>query len=180
MFEKLGGVEDAEFSNAKRGPGCIAGSRVSLLAMLLVWATDPSSPHLFWLSGLAGTGKTAVSKTFCSQLNNRKLLGASFFCMLKESNQRDVYLIIPTLAYAVIISVGNRLPPTMYTHAPPELSSSSSNGHPSPLHSPCPSPSSQTLTLTRTRPRSAQSPFPGRCAIQAPASHTSSGSRSPA
>jgi hypothetical protein len=39
-----------------------------------------------------------VLKTFCSQLNNRGLLGASFFCTLKEANQRDVYLIIPTLA----------------------------------------------------------------------------------
>ncbi|RXW16871.1 hypothetical protein EST38_g8985 [Candolleomyces aberdarensis] len=97
-LQKLGRVEGAEYSNAKRGPGCIPGSRVSLLAMLLVWATDPSSPHLFWLSGLAGTGKTTVSKTFCSQLNDRGLLGASFFCTLKESDKRDVYLIIPTLA----------------------------------------------------------------------------------
>ncbi|KAJ2930742.1 hypothetical protein H1R20_g6350, partial [Candolleomyces eurysporus] len=97
-FEKLGGVKGAEFSNARRGSGCTPGSRISLLAMLLVWAKDPRSPHLFWLSGLAGTGKTAVSKTFCSQLNNRGLLGASFFCTLSELDKKDVYLIIPTLA----------------------------------------------------------------------------------
>ncbi|KAJ2926045.1 hypothetical protein H1R20_g11047, partial [Candolleomyces eurysporus] len=97
-FQKLGRVEGAEYSNAKRGPGCIPGSRVSLLSMLLVWATDRSSPHLFWLSGLAGTGKTTVSKTLCSQLKNRGLLGATFFCTLKESDKMDVYLIIPTLA----------------------------------------------------------------------------------
>ncbi|KAJ2923405.1 hypothetical protein H1R20_g13687, partial [Candolleomyces eurysporus] len=97
-FEKLGGVEGAEFSNAQRGSGCTPGSRISLLAMLLVWAKDLHSPHLFWLSGLAGTGKTTVSKTFCSQLNNRGLLGASFFCTLKELNKKNVYLIIPTLA----------------------------------------------------------------------------------
>ncbi|RXW21205.1 hypothetical protein EST38_g4653 [Candolleomyces aberdarensis] len=97
-FQRLGKVEGAEYSNAKRGPGCIPGSRVSLLSRLLVWATDSSSPHLFWLSGLAGTGKTTVSKTFCSQLKNRGLLGASFFCTLKESDKTDVYLIIPTLA----------------------------------------------------------------------------------
>ncbi|RXW23945.1 hypothetical protein EST38_g1906 [Candolleomyces aberdarensis] len=97
-FEKLGGVKGAEFSNAQRGFGCTPGSRISLLAMLLVWAKDPCSPHLFWLSGLAGTGKTAVSRTFCSQLNNRGLLGASFFCTLNELDKKDVYLIIPTLA----------------------------------------------------------------------------------
>ncbi|KAJ2930517.1 hypothetical protein H1R20_g6579, partial [Candolleomyces eurysporus] len=97
-FQKLGRVEGAEYGNAKQGPGCIPRSQVSLLFMLLVWATDPSSPHLFWLSGLAGTGKTTVSKTFCSQLKNRGLLGATFFCTLKESDKMDVYLIIPTLA----------------------------------------------------------------------------------
>ncbi|RXW20387.1 hypothetical protein EST38_g5467 [Candolleomyces aberdarensis] len=97
-FERLGGVKGAEFSNAQRGSGCTPGSRISLLAMLLVWAKDLRSPHLFWLSGLAGTGKTTVSKTFCSQLNNRGLLGASFFCTLNELDKKDVYLIIPTLA----------------------------------------------------------------------------------
>ncbi|RXW19277.1 hypothetical protein EST38_g6574 [Candolleomyces aberdarensis] len=97
-FDKLGGVDGAEFSNPQRGSGCTPGSRISLLATLLVWAKDPRSPHLFWLSGLAGTGKTAVSKTFCSQLNDRGLLGASFFCTLSELNQKDVYLVIPTLA----------------------------------------------------------------------------------
>ncbi|RXW13954.1 hypothetical protein EST38_g11900 [Candolleomyces aberdarensis] len=97
-FERLGGVKGAEFSNAQRGSMCTPGSRISLLAMLLVWAKDLRSPHLFWLSGLAGTGKTTVSKTFCSQLNSRGLLGASFFCTLSELDKKDVYLIIPTLA----------------------------------------------------------------------------------
>ncbi|KAJ2929123.1 hypothetical protein H1R20_g7968, partial [Candolleomyces eurysporus] len=67
-FQKLGRVEGAEYSNAKRGPG-----------------------------RLAGTGKTTVSKTLCSQLKNRGLLGASFLCTLKEWDKMDVYLIIPTL-----------------------------------------------------------------------------------
>lgn len=98
IFQELGRVEGAEYSNAKQGPGCIPGSRVSLLSMLLMWAMEPSSPHLFWLSGLAGTGKTTVSKTFCSQLKDRGLLGTRFLCTLKESDKVDMYLIIPTLA----------------------------------------------------------------------------------
>lgn len=98
LLKKLGEVNGAEFGNSKRGPGCIPGTRISLLAKLLSWAEDLSSPNLCWLSGPAGTGKTAVSKTLCAQLNERNVLGASFFCSLKEKDQRDVYLIIPTLA----------------------------------------------------------------------------------
>ncbi|KAJ2936095.1 hypothetical protein H1R20_g1002, partial [Candolleomyces eurysporus] len=52
-----------------------------------------------WLKDrINGTGKTTVSKSFCSQLDDRGLLGATFFCTLTETDKRDVYLIIPTLA----------------------------------------------------------------------------------
>lgn len=98
LLEKLGDVKGAEFSNRAQGAGCIPGSRLALLDLLLGWARDPTSSHLFWLSGLAGTGKTAVSKTLCSYLSDLGLLGASFFCTLKAADRRDVSLIIPTLA----------------------------------------------------------------------------------
>ncbi|KAF5336455.1 hypothetical protein D9611_006666 [Ephemerocybe angulata] len=98
LFKKLGEVAGAEYSNPERGTGCTPGSRIGLLARLFVWATDPNSPHVFWLSGPAGTGKTAVAKTFCTQLDERRLLGGSYFCSLKEQDLQDVYLIIPTIA----------------------------------------------------------------------------------
>lgn len=79
-------------------PQCVAGSRVALVARLLAWAEDPASVHAFWLSGMAGTGKTAVSRTLCHQLSNRGLLGASFFCSIKVQNLSDVRNIIPSLA----------------------------------------------------------------------------------
>ncbi|KAJ3547044.1 hypothetical protein NMY22_g1801 [Coprinellus aureogranulatus] len=98
LFKKLGNVSYFGFSNGTRRPECIPGSRIGLLSQLLAWAEIPSSGHAFWLSGGAGTGKTAVSETFCSQLVNRGLLGASFFCSVTDQDLSDIYLIIPSLA----------------------------------------------------------------------------------
>ena len=89
----------AEFNHEDR-PGCTHGTRVSLLSTLLEWAiADDSSSHVLWLSGMAGTGKTTVMETFCSVLNKKGLLGASFFCSIKSKMpRRDVRTIIPSLA----------------------------------------------------------------------------------
>ncbi|KAF5339170.1 hypothetical protein D9611_011149 [Ephemerocybe angulata] len=98
LLKRLGEVVGAEFNNATRGTGCIAGTRISLLAKMHSWAEDDTSPPLYWLSGAAGTGKSTVSRTFCAQLDERGALGATHFCSLQDKDQRDVYLIIPTLA----------------------------------------------------------------------------------
>ena len=45
---------------------------------------------------MAGTGKTTVIETFCSLLNEKGLLGASFFCSIKS--RRDVRAIFPSVA----------------------------------------------------------------------------------
>ena len=88
----------AEFKHEDR-PGCTHGTRVSLLATLLEWATASDSPHVLWLNGMAGTGKTTVMETFCSLLNEKDLLGASFFCSVKSKTpRRDVHTIFPSIA----------------------------------------------------------------------------------
>jgi chloramphenicol 3-O-phosphotransferase len=56
------------------------GTRVDILSQLLAWATNDTSQPIYWLNGMAGTGKIAIAKTFCEHLqalNNH--LGASFF-----------------------------------------------------------------------------------------------------
>ena len=88
----------AEFRHEDR-PGCTHGTRVSLLSTLLEWATASDSSHVLWLNGMAGTGKTTVMETFCSLLNEKDLLGASFFCSIKSKTpRRDVHTIFPSIA----------------------------------------------------------------------------------
>ncbi|KAF5324976.1 hypothetical protein D9619_009838 [Psilocybe cf. subviscida] len=97
LLDKLKYIEGAGFNHEDR-QGCTEGTRIALLADLLTWATDPENEHVFWLNGMAGTGKTTVAETFCSLLFDRGLLGSSFFCSRKKLDRRNARLIIPALA----------------------------------------------------------------------------------
>ncbi|KIJ52978.1 hypothetical protein M422DRAFT_133025, partial [Sphaerobolus stellatus SS14] len=77
---------------------CMDGTRVSLLGDLLAWAADANSHRVCWLNGLAGTGKTTVTESFCRILAQKEMLGASFFCSRDNKARRNVRNIIPFLA----------------------------------------------------------------------------------
>ncbi|TFK34541.1 hypothetical protein BDQ12DRAFT_669295 [Crucibulum laeve] len=48
---------------------CLKGTRVMLLADILMWATDSASPHVFWLNGMAGT-VFFIGKKFWEQVSS--------------------------------------------------------------------------------------------------------------
>ncbi|KAF2396585.1 hypothetical protein EJ06DRAFT_483417 [Trichodelitschia bisporula] len=74
-------AEEAPF-NAYRcqdAPTCLPGTRVNLLQEIHSWANEENSPSIFWLSGLAGTGKSTVARTVATRCSVEESLGASFF-----------------------------------------------------------------------------------------------------
>ncbi|KAJ7211904.1 WD40-repeat-containing domain protein [Mycena haematopus] len=91
----------ASYLSRAPGSGCFTGTRKTLLDQILTWfrADDSQAPQIFWLSGLGGTGKTAVSHTICEELRAKGQLGASFFLSRDEADRRRVASIIPTLAF---------------------------------------------------------------------------------
>ncbi|KAF5359764.1 hypothetical protein D9756_003586 [Leucocoprinus leucothites] len=62
-------------------PHCHPNTRLGLLNRILTWATTANreDPHVFWLSGSAGMGKSAVSQTAAEALKTLRVLGATFF-----------------------------------------------------------------------------------------------------
>ncbi|EMD32809.1 hypothetical protein CERSUDRAFT_161328 [Gelatoporia subvermispora B] len=74
----------------------MANTRVQLLLDLNSWSRNPSTHRVFWLDGMAGTGKSAIARSLCHSLRDAGLLGASFFCA--RGIRDDVKRIIPTLA----------------------------------------------------------------------------------
>jgi nucleoside-triphosphatase THEP1 len=81
--------------------GCMAGTRVKILADLEAWASSDLSSKVYWLVGMAGTGKSTISQTLCEILEGKNMLGASFFCSRGSENARNARLIVPTIAHSL-------------------------------------------------------------------------------
>jgi hypothetical protein len=75
------------------------GTRVSLLNDLQQWSMDVTAPPIFWLDGMAGTGKSAIALSFCRFLHENQRLGGSFFCSRGHESRANVRRILPTLAW---------------------------------------------------------------------------------
>lgn len=58
---------------------CLPGTRTQLLRQITEWATSPQEKCIFWLNGMAGTGKSTISRTVAKSFSQTKSLGASFF-----------------------------------------------------------------------------------------------------
>jgi hypothetical protein len=78
---------------------CTPGTRVSLLEDLMTWATASDSSCVFWLNGLAGTGKSTIARTLCERLDVKGLLGASFFVSRQHADGRDASTIVRSIAW---------------------------------------------------------------------------------
>ena len=78
---------------------CLRGTRESVLDGIIGWAKDPQEKRVFWLNGLAGTGKSTIAQTFSQVIAQDGTLGASFFCSRDYLDRRELKNIFPTLAY---------------------------------------------------------------------------------
>ncbi|EMD36771.1 hypothetical protein CERSUDRAFT_123824 [Gelatoporia subvermispora B] len=98
VLRKLEHVPDAGI-DAQSGEGCMEGTRVELLRTIKSWSRNPSESRVFWLDGMAGTGKSAIARSLCRSLQEEDLLAGSFFC---SRGIRDVVKhIVPTLAMSL-------------------------------------------------------------------------------
>ena len=52
------------------------------------WLKDEQDQRVFWLNGLAGTGKSTIVQTFAESCFADGNLGASFFCS-RDYNDRS-------------------------------------------------------------------------------------------
>lgn len=88
------------------------GTRVSLLEGILEWVINDNSRQVFWLNGLAGTGKTTIAQSVAEIAAKTGKLGASFFCSRDSSERSDHNRIFPTIAFQLAesdVALGSRI-----------------------------------------------------------------------
>ncbi|KAH0543092.1 hypothetical protein FGG08_002606 [Glutinoglossum americanum] len=80
-LEKLAVAAAAPFNSYDRRNDfdCIQNTRVGLLQDIREWADGNNKRPIFWLRGLAGTGKSTIARTIAHYYHDRRRLAASFF-----------------------------------------------------------------------------------------------------
>jgi hypothetical protein len=74
-------VPEAQFNSLtkEQEPLCLDNTRVDLLREIYNWADGSDERRIFWLSGLAGTGKSTIARTLARSYYDKQRLAASFF-----------------------------------------------------------------------------------------------------
>jgi hypothetical protein len=104
VFAELKVAEEARY-NAYTGEEyqeCLQGTRTELLEDTKNWATDPDRQAVFWLQGMAGTGKSTVSRTVARWLDDEGLLGGSFFFKKGGTDREDARRLFTTITKQIM------------------------------------------------------------------------------
>ena len=72
---------------------------MAVLDKIELWSKDPNMAPVYWLNGLAGTGKSTITQTIAERIFADGRLGASFFCSRDFKDRRNLHYIFPTLAF---------------------------------------------------------------------------------
>ncbi|KAF4232359.1 hypothetical protein CNMCM6805_010005 [Aspergillus fumigatiaffinis] len=105
---KLEGAIDAGFESFsdRNEAQCLQGTRAELLRKIMDWAVSPSQEKcIFWLNGMAGTGKSTISRTAAKKLKDTNHLGASFFFKRGEGDRGNAKKFFPTLTRQLIFRI---------------------------------------------------------------------------
>ena len=79
--------------------GCLRGTRETVLSEIESWTKAFDNSPVYWLNGLAGTGKSTIAQTIAERAFADGLLGASFFCSRDFEDRSNLHFILPTLAF---------------------------------------------------------------------------------
>uniref|UniRef100_A0A0B7K5Q0 Mitochondrial division protein 1 n=1 Tax=Bionectria ochroleuca TaxID=29856 RepID=A0A0B7K5Q0_BIOOC len=104
LLDKLPVASGAAFDSYEEGrnPTCLPNTRVDLLQQRSAWADDSESEAIFWLNGMAGTGKSTISRTMARDLNRKCRLGASFFFKRGEGDRRNMARFVTSIAADIV------------------------------------------------------------------------------
>jgi hypothetical protein len=98
LLDRMYHTRDAGYRCGNRR-GCLRGTRKEVLWEIERWLVGEQEQRVFWLNGLAGTGKSTIAQTVAETTFAEGKLGASFFCSRDFSERSSLQAIFPTLAF---------------------------------------------------------------------------------
>lgn len=100
LLDRLRPIMNARHDHQDAPQGCTKDTRVDILNLMLQWALNQLAVQpIFWLCGLAGTGKSAIMKTLSQLLASEGVLGGCFFISIQSADRRNPQNIIRTLIH---------------------------------------------------------------------------------
>ncbi|KAJ4161613.1 uncharacterized protein LMH87_007643 [Akanthomyces muscarius] len=105
VLDRLHIAEGASFDSyaQEHNRYCLPNTRVELLEQIAGWATNLSAEPIFWLNGMAGTGKSTISRTVARSFADRGQLGASFFFKKGETDRGSLSKFFMTIAADLVV-----------------------------------------------------------------------------
>ena len=89
---------------------CLHGTRTELLRNVAEWATSPDGKCIFWLNGMAGTGKSTIARTVARFFPTEQLAAATFFFKRGEADRGNATRLFPTLSRQLAIKIPGLAP----------------------------------------------------------------------
>ncbi|KAL8940747.1 MAG: hypothetical protein Q9211_002128 [Gyalolechia sp. 1 TL-2023] len=100
LLDKLAYVGEAiltSYETSRRHRQCLPSTRVDVLQQIMNWTVDTSPRCIFWLKGLAGTGKSTIAKTIASSLKAVSSHLATYFFKRGHGDLAHVRRLLPTI-----------------------------------------------------------------------------------
>ncbi|CBF82911.1 hypothetical protein AN3340.2 [Aspergillus nidulans FGSC A4] len=100
-------AEGAAFDSYENemSPHCHSETRRELLCQINDWSCDRNGKSIFWLNGMAGTGKSTLARTVARSLRADGRLAASFFFKRGEASRGNASRFFTTIASQVASSI---------------------------------------------------------------------------
>jgi NACHT domain len=109
ILETLGkyNVTGATYDSSQReyAPSCLPNTRLDVMGKIWEWVSNNDGCPIYWLTGVAGSGKSTIAQTFAKDCADENKLAASFFFSKESAQCSSISKIILTLAYQLAISV---------------------------------------------------------------------------
>ncbi|EHK18052.1 uncharacterized protein TRIVIDRAFT_159771 [Trichoderma virens Gv29-8] len=112
VLSKLRVAEGATYDSSVDGEEsfCLQGTRNHIIEQIQKWSASPDAQSIFWLNGMAGTGKSTISRTIAQSFANESILGASFFFKRGEGDRGRTSFLITTIAAQLVRRIPSLAP----------------------------------------------------------------------